>query len=447
VKPLPLRLTPYEQSLWVDDCPAYPWNILFRLGFAGRLDRAPLEESLRAVAARHPFLRARVRKRWTQRSYWELLAGDATQPLHWNEHRIGEWPTPRHLQSTGGESLEVWVRSEEAQSEVLLQFNHLAVDGVGASRVIDELLQFYAAAVAGNFSPELPKLEPQRLKRRGMYGYTMLGLLKLAPKLAVGLHGIRQLLGRKPVPLIPHEVPPRDEPLPASYPQLRAHTFTERDTATLRDSAKRAGATMNDLLTSELFLTLHAWRRRRGQIDETWLRLMVPVDMRKPEDATTPAADVVSSIFLDRLPSQADDPAALLRSIHDEMTLMKRNRLGLIYLIALWVTDLVPGLLTWLAKRQKFTCTAGFSNLVRPLENSPLPRDEAGDLHIGTATLRSLEFYPPLRPYTCVVYGAATYAGRLTLALNADPRFLSPSDADELLGEFVARVITPHGCD
>lgn len=437
---LPLKFTPFEQSLWVDDYPAYPWNILVRLRFSGRLDRELFERSLRTVLARHPFFQARVRKRWTKRNYWEPSADGVPLLLHWNEHEFGSWPMPRHLQLTAGEALEVWVRSEAAESEVLMQLNHIAADGAGTFQILDELLQVYAADENGT-DATLPKLEPQRLKRRIMYGHTVWGLLKLAPKLAVGIRGIRQFLGRKPIPLLPHDAAPRESALPANFPFLRTHTFTSDETAALRSRAKRSGFTLNDLLVRDLFLVLLT-RGRRDPQQNDWLRLAVPIDMRMPADATLPAANIVSMIFLDRRPSDANDPAALLSGIRDEMNEIKHNHLGLIYLIMLAITDMVPGLMAWFAKRQKFTSSAAFSNLMRPLENSPLPRDDAGNLQVGSVTLRSLEIYAPLRPYTCAAYCAGTYAGRLTLGLNADPRFLSPQDADELLSEFVAHVRT-----
>ena len=44
-----LPFTPFEESLYVDDCPAYPWNIPFRLTFDGPLDRTVLDRALAAV--------------------------------------------------------------------------------------------------------------------------------------------------------------------------------------------------------------------------------------------------------------------------------------------------------------------------------------------------------------------------------------------------------------
>lgn len=435
MNPLPLRLSPFEQSLWVDDCPAYPWNILFRLQFSGKLQREPLQRALQTVTARHPFFWARIRKRWTQRFRWEPAehAAEIASPvLHWNEHKVGRRPPLRRLRIEAGESLEVWARDDDSLSEMFVQFSHLATDGVGAVTFFDELLQCYAAVVAGT-DAELPERQPHRLQDRGRCGYSRLELLRLVPKLAVGLRGIRQFLGRKPLPLTPHEASPRTDALPPDYPLLLARTFTEAETAALRRRAKQEEATLNDLLTRDLFVTLHAWRRRRGWTTDDWLRLAVPVDMRCPEDAALPAANIVSMVFLDRRPVDAEDPAALLRSLHDEMKLIKDNHLGLIYLLMLGLTDSTPGLMAWLAQRQKFTCSAVFSNLMRPLEHSPLPRDKAGRLRVGPLTLHSFEFYPPVRPYSCAAFGAATYSNRLTLSLNADPRFLSAAEADELL--------------
>jgi hypothetical protein len=303
---------------------------------------------------------------------------------------------------------------------------------LGSLQFVGDLLRLY-----GSPPSTLSPLDPDLLARRGSYGYTWKGLWRIRAKLRVGVAGIDQFLNRKPAPLLPHEPAARDQALPTGYPAVTSHTFDVPTTEALLASARRHQATVNDLLARDLFLTLFAWRKERGL--ETgareWLRLMVPMNMRTWADVKLPSANMVSSVFLDRRASSAEDPAALLRTICDEMNLIKRNHLGLIYLLSLRAAALLPGLMRWIVRRQRFTCSTVLSNLARPFGESPLPQDTE-----AFAVTGPLEFVPPIRPNTCVAYGVATHAGRLTVSLNADPRFVAPAEAEQLLILYIDRL-------
>ncbi|MBA4017941.1 MAG: hypothetical protein C0483_12255 [Pirellula sp.] len=435
-----LSFTPFEESLYVDDCPAYPWNILFRLTFDGPLDRALWEKSLAAVAGRHPFLRAKVRRSKLGRFFWLWPDdGHPTAPVavNWNEHAVGVWPALERLPIEQGRALDTWIADAPGRTEALLHFHHIAVDGLGAEQIIGDLLLAYDALARG-VSPAWAQLDEASLRRRGTYGYNVIKFLRNLPKLSVGLRGVKQFLARKPVPLLPHEPAVRTTPLPTTYPAVRTHAFSAAETQALLAAARASGATLNDLLARDLFLALRAWRERRTTVpDDQWLRLLVPVNMRTPDDRTMPAANVMSTIFLDRDGAQLrGDAATLLQTVHDEMTLIKRNDLGLIYLLSLRVSGILPGAIERAARKQKFCNTAILTNILRPLDTLPLPRTD-GRLQVGDVHLDDFEFFAPPRPLTCASFGISTYAGRLHVGLQADSRFLSASDIDELQADYI----------
>lgn len=438
-----LSFTPFEESLYVDDCPAYPWNILFRLTFDGPLDRAVFDRAQAAVVRRHPLLRAAARRSKLGRFSWVWPDdGSPTSPVrvHWNEHTVGSWPVVRRLPLEQGSTLDIWASEAAGRTEVLLHFQHVAVDGLGAVQVIGDLLLAYDAYSRGA-SPAWPPLDDAILRRRGTYGYNAIKFLRNLTKLSVGLRGVKQFLARKPVPLLPHEPAVRTMPQPATYPALLTHAFTTADTQSLLAAARASDATLNDLLARDLLLALHQWRERRSTVpDDEWLRLLVPVNMRTPEDQAMPAANVMSTVFLDRDGAQLrGDATALLHSVHDEMALIKRNDLGLIYLLSLRVSGIFPGVMERAVHKQKFCCTAILTNIMRPLETLPLPRCD-GRLQAGPVHLDDLEFFAPVRPLTCASFGIATYAGRLHVSLQADSRFLSASDINELQGCYVEQI-------
>ncbi len=438
-----LSFTPFEESLYVDDCPAYPWNILFRLTFDGPLDHAMFDRALTAVVERHPFLRASVcRGRFGRFSWTWPDDGRPTAPVpvHWNEHAVGSWPAVEKLHLEHGSALEIWAAEASGRTEVLLHFHHIAVDGLGAEQAIGDLLLAYAAFSRGE-SPAWAPLDDARLRRRGTYGYNAIKFLRNLSKLSVGFRGVKQFLARKTVPLVPHEPALRAMPQPATYPALLTHAFTAAETQTLLAAAHASGVTLNDILACDLFLALHAWRERRTTVpDDEWLRLLVPVNMRTPDDRAMPAANVMSTIFLDRDGKRLrDDAAALLKSVHDEMMLIKRNDLGLIYLLSLRVSGIIPGVMERAVHKQKFCCTAILTNIMRPLNTLPLPRSD-GRLQVGPLQLDDFEFFAPVRPLTCASFGIATYAGRLHVGLQGDSRFLTARDITELQACYIEQL-------
>ena len=168
--------------------------------------------------------------------------------------------------------------------------------------------------------------------------------------------------------------------------------------------------------------------------------MLVPVNMRTADDCAMPAANVMSTVFLDRNGAQLrGDATTLLQTVHDEMALIKRNDLGLIYLLSLRVSGIFPGVMERAVHKQKFCSTAILTNILRPLDNLPLPRCD-GRLQVGDVCLDDFEFFAPVRPLTCVSFGISTYAGRLHVGLQADSRFLSASEINELQACYIEQL-------
>jgi hypothetical protein len=445
-----LTLTPFEESLYVDDWPAYPWNILFRLRFAGELRRDRWEQAVAAVQLRHPLLRAKVRRGLFGRYHWAWPTNPAERTdiaVHWNQHAPGTNPPLQRLALEDGATFETWVAAANCETEVVFHFHHAVVDGIGAARAIADMLIAYDAAVRG-VAPEWNELDPRRLAHRGKYGYSLGKLIRQAKKLSVGLAGVRQFVSREPVIAVPHEPVERTKRLPAGFPSMRAHVLSVEESKTLLKAARAAGTTVNNLLARDLFLALHTWRARLGlgnTNSDQWIRLTVPMSMRSPEDDATPAANITTMVFLDRNATQlTGDAATLLRTVHDEMEVIKSNDLGMIFLLSLRLTSLIPGMLARTSRKQQFACTAGLSNLVRPLETLPLQQAD-GRFTVGNVRLDDFEFYPPLRPRICVSIGIVTYAGRLRVCLQTDPRFIPEADADALLNTYTTQIARSAG--
>jgi hypothetical protein len=240
--------------------------------------------------------------------------------------------------------------------------------------------------------------------------------------------------------VLPHDVLPCDDPPPEHYPATRTHVFTAEETARLREAAKQSRTTVNDLLIRDVFLTLGTWRAENGvEDDESWLRMMVPFNLRTSSDRSLSAANIVSSVFLDRQGQDFDQPEALLESVQDEMNLIKDNKLGYTFIFSLKVFSLLPNGLKNNARQDRCSSSCIFTNMGRPLIRCPLPREE-GRLVAGNVRLERIDGTAPLRPYNCVTFNALEYARRLTFILHYDARIVSEAQADDLMATFVSRL-------
>jgi hypothetical protein len=157
-------------------------------------------------------------------------------------------------------------------------------------------------------------------------------------------------------------------------------------------------------------------------------RIMVPVNLRTAEDACLPAANVVAMVNIDRRPQRWRDPARMLRVLHWELALVKRLRLGIIFVTLLAQLDTLFDSLRRFLPRDRCQATCVASNLGVVLTG------------VSSELVERVEFYPPIRPLTAAAFGIATHDGQLTVSLHYDAAALTSAQAGELLAGFAARL-------
>jgi hypothetical protein len=307
--------------------------------------------------------------------------------------------------------------------------------------VLRELLVAYALAYGGAPNrAKLAALDPGKLAGRGRFGLTLRKLIRMVPSQLVGLRGARQFLMRQPAPIIPHRACHDDSPLPKNYPAILHHLFDQEATAGVRKAAMHQGVTSNDLLARDLFLALFEWRLRQNiEDDGSWLRMMIPMNLRSTDDRLMPAANMVSSVFLDRRGPDLVDADRLLSGIHEEMDLIKRLRLGFTFIFSTAICRRFLGGLEKQVRADKCTISCIFTNIGTPLAHVPLPRRN-DCIVAGNATLEDVDFVAPLRPYSCATVVVALYARKLVVTLHYDPRPLTEQQANDLLETYVRRI-------
>jgi hypothetical protein len=435
-------LTHFEELMFHQDSPAYPATCFLRLRFHGRLDRSAFEAAARIIVSRHPLLRATIRKN-SGRYRWRV--GDVETDITWVEGDQSPNPAIDHIDLNRRHGLRLIVNRHAQRSEVLIQFHHACCDGCAIYQVVRELLIAYTSELPGGPALNLPPSDKELLRNRESSGFRFGQILKIIFQQTVRLPSVWNFFRRTPLPVVPHERASCDGPVPQAYPQIFAHHFDYETSASIRGSLP-SGGTVNDLLTRDLFLAMSDFRRQqRYQCVGSWLRLMIPVNLRRKSQYRVPAANIIGSVFLDRCAADMSDPDALLRGVRREMNLIKRLQLGYLFVYSLVIQRWLPGGLRLAARPKRNPVSAVFTNLGRVLGRSPLPRVD-GRLQCGNVVLEHTEPAPPIARSMCAAFSASWYANRLSVTLHHDPRPISRRAGAELLNLFVRRIRMSAGC-
>jgi hypothetical protein len=444
---LPMPLTIMEELLLLSDRPSYPNLIFARTVFSGQLDRRAFDIALKTAVGRHPFFRAIVRQ--DTAGCWEWVGVPQVQPVVvWAAVPAAETLPPvtwLNLRREVGFRAHVVIDAAANRSTILFQIHHSVCDAAGAYTFIGDFLVAYAlemgaAADLAKFS----KLDEGMLSGRGRFEQTFAKFLKR--RLMGDLRQVCSFLMHQPCPLIPHVARPSYSTLPISYPSLLAHHFDREETIRLREAAKASGVTLNDLLISDLFLALQSWRRERGlNIGNEWLRIMIPMNLRKPKHRFLPACNVLSWIFVDRRGSAADQPDRLLGSVHDEMQMIKDNDLGLTAISFLQVRRYLPGGLVAATRGEKCNFSTMLSNIGRAFPRISLPSQD-DHLVAGNLFLEQFEGYTPIAPYVSASFAVGLYARQLYVTMHFDPAVIDAMAAKKLLNAFVDQIRVTACC-
>ena len=439
--PLSLPLTAFEQYMLLDGTADHPMDFFFRLRFHGslELDLDALQEALDAAVRRHPLLAARIDSHRTTGPRFTISAGgpirlQTAPPLSDPD----AFPAFAAIDPARGPLLRfVIVGTVTAATDpdttnrfdMIAQFHHAACDGLGAVAFLNDFLKLLAARLTA-LDPQLDPLNPLQLRGRGRYGLKLWSFVTSLHRQARGLEGVWKFLTNKPVRLesvgaVATAAESAESPAANTRcPTACSFTLDSQTTAALRQAARHNGVSLNELLTAALFSTLRAtipataFDQRHSVI-----RLCIHMNARQASDRRTPAANIVSMIFLDRSPQQILDAPALLQSIHDEIQLIKRCGLKMTFIFTLWLARLLPGGIRSLVKNQQTAATALFTNLGSIFNCRQRAALQA--MHIGRARLVSVEFFPPIRAGTGLGVAVCEYTHALHCTLHSDPKVLS----------------------
>ncbi len=433
-----LWLTLFEEYFVHENNRAYPCWIGIRYRFRGGLKREALQSALEQTVRRHPLLSSVVRREENGRLYWEQVPG--WKPvLDWREDAHGtegmEWNFTDLFREPG---FRLVVAPVSGGTEVLLQSHHALLDGAGVFAVFHEVLLNYARGQGQTV--ELPELKPELFPDRNRFGLTLAEKIKMIPSQLVGLLVCAQLQSRKAASLVPHRVRPDNAPAPAGWPAVASRSFSADDYNAIREAAKKRGVGTNDFFIRDFFAAIGVWRTAQGVGQSSdWIRMGVPMSLRRPADRCLSAANVISVVTIDRPATSLGNRARLLRRACEDMEWIKTKKLSHTFLVMLGIYRALPGGIRRFTAREDCQSTVMLTNLSQLFSRSPLQNAQR-QIEVPGAVLEDITVIAPYRPGTCASLSVSIYAGRLLADLHYDPRFLTRTQADGLLEAFRAQL-------
>jgi NRPS condensation-like uncharacterized protein len=443
--------TAFEELMLSQDSPRFPCVISVKMVFDRLLNRSLFEDAVCWMIETNPLFRAKLKRSWRGRSHWYIESGavPAEPSVEWSTTSVmPHWSETRYIdltRSTGlvVQAMEFNPHQASAGTVVFMHVHHAVADGLGIMHAIEDLWLRYDALCAREIPVKRSEREPDQLIRRNGFGLTLVKAIALIPKQCVGLAGVRQYVMRSPVPLVDAK-PPAQCQLCEERISTLSQQFTVEQTSQWIQDARARKLTLNDLIAASIFKGCASLRSCQPSFQPLeWIRMMIPMSMRSARDhQEQTACNIVSCIFLDRTHSQIANDEMVLKCVHAELDLIKRNKLALIFIWSIWLKKVTTFAWANNARPLPARCQTSlvFTNLGK-LFSSSIWNDKFIDtqrhIAVGGATLTHFEILAPLSPWMMVAFVASQYAGRLQLTLRYDSRLVSQSVAQTLLDDTV----------
>jgi len=438
-KLFPLRLTPFEEYMLLDNQPAYPMSCFVLLKLRGEFDVSIFESALRQTLEYHPLLTCAVTEA-NGRFYWQqtgAIPPVARAPLEADRR----FPSAQGIDLFHEPALKVTVCNENiqlqeikltGQTNIMFEVHHSACDAAGIVRFIEDIFCRYARQT-GFADAQREAVKPDGLARRGTFRLNRGEILQSLSKQFWGIFRAWTFLLNRVLPLTPKKPVDTQKPS-ADYPAILFRTFTESETQNIRQRVRALGITLNDWLLCAAFFAMNNWREQHVAGEKKGhLRLAVPTNLRTSEDALMPAANIVSMVFLDRKPKDIQRSESFYQGVHREMDHIKRCHLGWAFIHGLAVYRRLFGNVRKMVHGDRCWSTATVSNLGRLFADVPLPQRDGHIRVDDSLELIGVEACPPVRAWTPLGISAMTYADQMVINLHYDPHVLTRGDAQSIL--------------
>jgi hypothetical protein len=217
------------------------------------------------------------------------------------------------------------------------------------------------------------------------------------------------------------------------FPAVVSCELSEEQTQNVRRNTKQQGITLNDMLLCGTFDAVKSLQEAKSITEKGFIRIAVPTNLRTPEDASLPAANKVSMVFIDRKRKDIQQTGRFYRLVHQEMQHIKHCRFGWAFIHGLTVYKWLFGSIRNMVRRECCWATATVSNLGILFDTAELPVQHGRIKLDDTLEMTGAETVPPIRCGTSLGICAFTCMNKLKICIHYDAGVLIKDDAEAVL--------------
>ena len=333
-------------------------------------------------------------------SFHELPAEAASEDFHKEVTRLTEQPLDM--------TKPLWrmdvFQGLDGGSALVVRIHHCIADGIALVRVL--LSMTADESNTPTPTPANASAAPARDSHLKVMLHTLVGLLAAFP------HALK---------------------LPDSESRLKNPLTGKRSTAwsrpldleQIRQLCKASNAKINDLVLAATAGALRNYLSEHGSDPDTMtLRVLVPINL-KPLDGEIELGNQVGFVYLP-LPVDEASPARRLQAVKTAMDSIKGGQEAMLSLVFLKLIGSLP------PRLQTVIIDTFNKNASSTMTNVPGPRNP---LTFAGETIRNMMFFGPQSGTMGVGISVFSYAGQMTMGLNADANLIP--DPDKLVELFL----------
>ena len=467
--PAQMPLTSIEHFHLLSGSSAHP-NVLFcRVIISGTLHQKLLNEAMGQVLNRHFLINRRLAKS-SQRPTWindpncqtipltslQVLddrpldasfipiAQDLETKLNLNSTcGTHVWYLPLVSTATQPNSQEVAQTHAAAKSMLFFAIHHSVTDGLGGSRVINEILIAYDNLVAGRaWDDGFRRLAPARLSQRNRLGLNRWDYWKHLWKQPIALAGMAKFLFRGFHVIKGGQAKACGTPNIESDSQtlgLRGRWISEDLSAQIDRSAAEKSISANSIAMASVFYALPTWSRQLSDTPvEKWFRMVLPISIASKNDLRSPITNRATIVQIDRCEDQMRDVDSFLHYLDREVKIIVGWQFDKLFLLLIRMMSVSRGWLRRSAANPRARGTIVFTNLGQPFRSvdkrlQKLSGAAANADHLTDVV--DFDYAGPIRSGMPLNFTIQRHQQRYRITARFDGRVLTTDQADRFLDQ------------
>lgn len=432
----PLPLTAFERYMVVDDHVDYPMTFAIEILLSGDFRDSEFNISLNHAIQRHPLLRANI-ARLQGKLCWIQCENSIVFSVQNEFDPPPETAKPSiNLRKQAG--VRTTVLRDGEMTRVSFLFHHAATDGIGAMRMIGDLLGYYGQLTVeeGEDAPEHSPLHNDVLTKRGQiwspdavpdrsWKRTLKHLVEYLKCFPAGI--ATGANSQFTVSILS----------PFVSRTLKRKPFLE-----VKNAAKKHGVNPNDIYLACTYSTIKEWNSTfKKSVDKEQYRVLIPSSLRTPEHDEMPAANVLSFVLISTSAASTNEPIKLVKNLSQRMQAILNTADSRLFTRMFQVAGKIPRGMTFLTQSPVRVCTSVLANVgeVKRQLNCRFPT-RRGKCVAGSVVLEGLFGAAPIRKGTAVGISLGSYAGELLINFNCDPKQFSSEQAEQFAELFLIQL-------